>query len=58
MLESRFCPATYEVTGEVLKASLATINGTARQLIEAVRAAALTSKKPERLGLKERNSLM
>jgi len=41
-LESRFYLATYEVTGEMLKASLATINGTARQLIEAVRAPGAT----------------
>jgi hypothetical protein len=35
-LESRFYLATYDVTGEMLSASLATINATARQLIEAI----------------------
>jgi hypothetical protein len=35
-LESRFYFATYDVTGEMLSASLANINATARQLIEAI----------------------
>ena len=35
-LESRFYLATYDVTGEMLTASLATISATARQLIEAI----------------------
>lgn len=38
-LESRFYLATYNVTGEMLTASLATINATARQLIDAINTA-------------------
>jgi hypothetical protein len=35
-VESRFYLATYDVTGEMLTASLATINAAARQLIEGI----------------------